>query len=53
MSFTKSTSSIETDPSHGIMTYAKMTYVEQPEEPGTLPGMPETTGATAAKKKKK
>ena len=51
MSFTKATSSVETDPAHGIMTYAKMTYVEQPEEPGTLPGMPGGKGATAKKKK--
>jgi hypothetical protein len=39
VSFTKATSSVETDPGHGIMTYAKMTYVEPPPEPGTLPGM--------------
>jgi hypothetical protein len=39
VSFTKSTSGVETDPDHGIMTYAKMTYVEPPTEPGTLPGM--------------
>ncbi|HEY3595092.1 MAG TPA: hypothetical protein VGL13_14505 [Polyangiaceae bacterium] len=39
VSFTKSTSGVETDPNHGIMTYAKLTYVEPPTEPGTLPGM--------------
>jgi hypothetical protein len=48
VSFTKATSSVETDPSHGILTYAKLTYVEPPAEPGTLPGM---KGAPAAKKK--
>ncbi|HKQ71948.1 MAG TPA: hypothetical protein VJT73_21535 [Polyangiaceae bacterium] len=48
VSFTKSTSGVETDPSHGIMTYAKLTYVEPPSEPGTLPGGP---GAKAGKKK--
>ena len=51
VSFTKSTSGVETDPSHGIMTYSKMTYVEPPAEPGTLPGMPGGKGATAKKKK--
>jgi hypothetical protein len=39
VSFTKSTSGVETDPSHGILTYAKLTYVEPPTEPGVLPGM--------------
>jgi hypothetical protein len=39
VSFTKSTSGVETDPSHGILTYAKLSYVEPPPEPGTLPGM--------------
>jgi hypothetical protein len=47
VSFSKSTSGVETDPSHGIMTYAKLNYVEPPPEPGTLPGM---KGAPAAKK---
>ena len=49
VSFTKATSSVETDPSHGILTYAKLTYVEPPPEPGTLPGM---KGAPAPAKKK-
>jgi hypothetical protein len=49
VSFTKATSSVETDPSHGILTYAKMTYIEPPAEPGTLPGM--KGGAAPAKKK--
>ena len=49
VSFTKATSGVETDPKHGILTYAKMTYVEPPTEPGTLPGM---KGAPAAAKKK-
>lgn len=48
VSFTKATSSVETDPAHGILTYAKMTYVEPPPEPGTLPGM--KGGAPPAKK---
>src|SRR5882672_4767580 len=48
VSFTKATSSVETDPSHGILTYAKLTYVEPPPEPGTLPGM---KGGPPAKKK--
>jgi hypothetical protein len=39
VSFTKSTSGVETDPTHGILTYAKLTYVEPPTEPGVLPGM--------------
>jgi hypothetical protein len=39
VSFTKSTSGVETDPTHGILTYAKLTYVEPPAEPGVLPGM--------------
>src|SRR5262249_26547902 len=47
VSFSKSTSGVETDPSHGIMTYAKLNYVEPPPEPGTLPGM---KGAPAPKK---
>ncbi len=49
VSFTKATSSVETDPSHGILTYAKLTYNEPPPEPGTLPGM---KGAPAPAKKK-
>jgi hypothetical protein len=49
VSFTRATSSVETDPSHGILTYAKLTYVEPPPEPGTLPGM---KGAPPAAKKK-
>jgi len=49
VSFTKATSSVETDPSHGILTYTKLTYVEPPSEPGTLPGM--KGGAAPAKKK--
>jgi hypothetical protein len=49
VSFTKATSSVETDPSHGILTYTKLTYVEPPAEPGTLPGM---KGAPAPAKKK-
>jgi hypothetical protein len=44
VAFNKSTSGVETDPSHGILTYAKLSYVEPPAEPGTLPGMPGTTG---------
>jgi len=39
VSFTKATSGVETDPNHGILTYAKLTYVEPPPEPGVLPGM--------------
>jgi hypothetical protein len=49
VSFTKSTSGVETDPTHGIITYAKLNYLEPPPEPGTLPGMKQ--GAGAAKKK--
>jgi hypothetical protein len=39
VSFTKATTGVETDPTHGILTYAKLTYVEPPPEPGVLPGM--------------
>ena len=53
VSFTKATSSVETDPSHGILTYAKLTYVEPPAEPGTLPGMPGGPAAKAEKADKK
>jgi len=48
VSFTKSTSGVETDPRRGIMTYAKINYVEPPPELATLPGMP-----GGPKKKKK
>jgi hypothetical protein len=44
VSFTKSTSGVETDPTHGIMTYAKLNYLEPPPEPGTLPGMKQGGG---------
>ncbi len=37
--YTKSTSGIETDPVHGIMTYQKLEYIEKPPTPATLPGM--------------
>jgi hypothetical protein len=50
VSFTKSTSGVETDPQRGIMTYAKLTYVEPPAEPGTLPGMKTVPGAKGKKK---
>jgi hypothetical protein len=40
VSFTKATSGVETDPQHGIVTYAKLSYVEPPPQPGILPGMP-------------
>jgi hypothetical protein len=49
VSFTKATSSVETDPTHGILTYSKMTYLEPPPEPGTLPGMKQ--GGGGGKKK--
>lgn len=39
VSFTKSTSGVETDPDRGIMTVNKITYLEPPSEPATLPGM--------------
>jgi hypothetical protein len=52
VSFTKATSSVETDPAHGILTYAKLTYVEPPPEPGTLPGMSGGAAPAAAGKKK-
>ena len=45
--FSKSTSGVETDPTHGIMTYAKLNYIEPPPEPGSLPGM---KGGPPAKK---
>ncbi len=45
--FSKSTSGVETDPAHGIMTYAKLNYIEPPPEPGSLPGM---KGGPPAKK---
>ena len=51
VSFTKSTSGVETDPTHGIMTYAKLNYVEPPPEPGTLPGMKQGGGGGDKKKK--
>jgi hypothetical protein len=44
VSFTKSTSGVETDPTHGILTYAKLNYLEPPPEPGTLPGMKQGGG---------
>jgi hypothetical protein len=44
VSFTKSTSGVETDPTHGIITYAKLNYLEPPAEPGTLPGMKQGGG---------
>jgi hypothetical protein len=37
--YTKATSGLETDPRNGIMTYAKIEYVEKPPTPATLPGM--------------
>jgi hypothetical protein len=43
---------VETDPTHGIMTYAKLNYVEPPPEPGTLPGMKQGGGGGGDKKKK-
>jgi hypothetical protein len=52
VSFTKATSSVER-PSHGILTYAKLTYVEPPAEPGTLPGMPGGPAVKAEKADKK
>jgi hypothetical protein len=44
VSFTKSTSGVETDPTHGILTFAKLNYLEPPPEPGTLPGMKQGGG---------
>lgn len=37
--FTRSTKGTEADPIMGIMTYQKLTYLEEPPEPATLPGM--------------
>lgn len=37
--FSKSTQGVETDPIRGLLTFSKMTYLEPPPEPGTLPGM--------------
>jgi predicted small lipoprotein YifL len=37
--YTKATSGIETDPRFGVLTYAKIEYVEKPPTPATLPGM--------------
>lgn len=37
--YTKATSGIETDPRMGILTYAKIEYLEKPPERATLPGM--------------
>jgi len=47
VTFSKSTSGVETDPNRGLLTYAKLNYIEPPAEPGTLPGM----GGAAGKKK--
>jgi hypothetical protein len=53
VSFTKATSGVETDPLHGVMTAAKITYLEPPSEPATLPGMKVTPGGAAPAPKKK
>jgi hypothetical protein len=53
VSFTKSTSGVETDPTHGLITYAKLNYLEPPPEPGTLPGMKGGKGPAAKDEKKK
>ncbi len=52
VSFTKSTSGVETDPDHGIMTMSKVTYLEPPPEPATLPSGSggDVKGKTAKKK---
>lgn len=40
VTFSKSTSGVETDPLHGILSYSKLTYVEPPPDGGgRLPGM--------------
>ena len=52
VSFTKATSGVETDPLHGVMAVTKLTYMEPPSEPATLPGMKAPGGAVAAAPKK-
>ena len=42
--FSKATTGMETDPLRGLITYAKMTYVEPPAEPGRLPFMKKKAG---------
>jgi hypothetical protein len=37
--YTKATSGLETDPRMGIMTYAKIEFLEKPPTPAILPGM--------------
>lgn len=38
-SFSKSTSGVQTDPVHGILTFQKLNYLEPPTELAKLPGM--------------
>ena len=37
--YTKSTSGMETDPVHGLLSYQKIEYIEKPPKPALLPGM--------------